>query len=692
MKIKIVFTAIILFSELILASGKFKLEDFSIRLEQITSAANHIWVNSGYTTVNPACLSVTGVNDFYSPPFGIKGFNLKVSFKADSINIEDGPDYGKGDVGLLYSKGVWYPDKIVRTGTYHHLKGNVLYSFTIKSELIPLYGMAGFMEKIEITNRTNHVIKMSMKSVITPGGLLNEPLAKWGFSIARWKAGEAEKISDNKWQTDKARISFYEENNEADVAPGGTVKYYAGIVETAVGETAPATMDFAKQAELTKNTWEKRLQTYTRNIPALQSNIPGLKEFYYRSVISGLVCIWENNKYSLNPHISTAGMDGGGTCAYLWDVGGYAPQMIMLMMDKNANKLAKQMVSIDLQKYYAFSLDGKGLGVKYSYSPVAFTSIVSAYFKYVGPDKELYNAAKRLILSDEERENKETHLIDYGGQENLLEMRGEGYEHYVVSPNAERIWCLNRLAEMGALAGEDKLLIEQMKNKAEIIKKSIREQLWDNNKKWFACLYPNGFKDYVYSIQNYDALPSGVCTGEMEKALVSHLRKGAFLCDYGVTSVSQEDTLHYEVIDTDWSGGGSYIGDGLQLSLDLYEQNEKEIAWEILNRHLWMGKSLIYYPQEIYANKPFSPTHKRANSVAGLTGAETILFGMIGLQANYDGSLYVNPNPVDKGSVSINGYNFGGNMVDIELSSSKLKIIANGKTIYDGIPEKTKIF
>lgn len=118
------------------AQSKYSLVDFAISLEQATSAPNHIWVNSGYTTVNPDVKSVTGVNGFFSPPLVANNFKMKADISVDSQVIEDKSSTGKGDVGLLYSGGVWYPHKVTRKGTYNHLKNGKHVSIGVYSELI----------------------------------------------------------------------------------------------------------------------------------------------------------------------------------------------------------------------------------------------------------------------------------------------------------------------------------------------------------------------------------------------------------------------------------------------------------------------------------------------------------------------------------------------------------------------------
>ncbi|MDD4192075.1 MAG: hypothetical protein PHI28_12135 [Mangrovibacterium sp.] len=668
------------------AGSKFKLEDFAISLEQVTSGASHIWVNSGYTTVNPEYLTVLGVNEFYSPPLAAKNFRMRITIEADAIKIADTGSYGKGDVGLLYAGGTWYPHKIERRGTYHHLKNGKLVSLGVMSELIPMFGQAGVIEKVSITNRANHPVRVKLIPELEPGAPSFIAPESWGFGTPRANASAAQQVLPNIWANESATIALFRENHETVILPGETNVSWFSAVMKKKGEPIPARFNAAEMAEISTRAWERRLAVYTKNIPLLESNIEGLENYYRRSVISGLVCIWENPSYLFNPFVSTCGMDGGGMCAYLWDIAGYVPQMVTLMLDSAVMNVAKMMGNIDLEQFYAYTLNGKGTGVKYSYSPWAYTSFVSTIFKFLGPENELFSSVQKLVLNNE-KQQKENQLIDYGVQNNLLEMRGAGWEHDVVSPNAERSWCLKQLAAMGKEVGFPDSECKSWNAKAEVIKQAILKELWDSKTGWFASVYPDGFKDVVYSIQAYDALRAGICTAEMEEKLTAHLRDGAFLGDYGITSISKEDRIHYEVLDTDWSGGGAYTGDGPQLALIMYEKNKPDLGWDILKRHFWMGKHLIYYPQEHFADKPVSPQHKRANVISGLGGAEAVLFGVIGFRPQYNGQLLIHPQPAKDGEIVVKGFGFRGSTFDVELSAEKMKVIRDGSVIYNGRPE-----
>jgi len=673
----------------IAATEKFKLEDFSIQLEQVTSSPSHIWVSSGYTTVNPKYPTVTGVNDFFSPPFSARKFNLKVDLQADSQFIPDDGSYGKGDVGMLYAGGVWYPHKIVRYGTYHHLKNEKLISLSLTSELIPLIGQSGFLEKITIKNRAETAIEIKVSPKLTPGNPDIIPLNQWEFSPPQSKTKNADPTDTNVWSNGVVKMGLYMENDTHILAPGEIMISTVTVIVNEENVELPDKVE-PKELEMTAiNAWEKRLDTYTENIPVLSSDIDGLNDYYKRSLISGLVCIWENPAFALNPFFTTSGIDGGGICTYLWDNAGYAPHTSSMMFGPHMIEIAKRMAGIDLEKYFAFSLDGSGIGVKYSYSPWSFTTLVSSIFKFISPEKELFEYNKKLIMNDEKRKSV-NNLIDYGFQHNLLEMRGTGWEHMIVSPNAERSWCLRQLAEMGKLVGAKNAEMADWKQQADEIITSIRKELWDEEKQWFAALYPNGYRDYVHSIQVYDALWAGACTPEMEKVLIAELKDNAYLGSHGVSSISKTDSVHFEVVDTDWSGGGAYTGDGPQVALIMYDKGYPEVAWNILKRHFWMGQNFIYYPQEHFIDRPMSPSNKRANNAAGLCGVETILFGILGFQPSYNGDLYINPQ-LTEGQININDFVFKNNHFDVVANPTRLTVKRNGEVIYDNIPKQVKI-
>lgn len=682
-----IFTAILLFVYLNTYSQKFKLTDFAIPLSALVQPEEHIWVNSGFTTVSPKQNTVTGVRGFISPPFAAPDFFFKLNFVVNDHSVPDAGSFGKSDCGLLYSGGIWQPDRITRNGTYHYITNAGLISMYVTTELIPLYGNPGFLLKCTIKNRDAKKITIKMMPEISAGKPDYYSLDNWKFSPPKGTK-EANQTDSTTWQNETVKISLYHDNDELIINPyEEKVCNFAFIIYPSDKE-AGKSIDFNIFEAATKKAWQLRLDKYLKNIPVISSNIDGLKEYYNHSLISGLATIWENPSFKLNPHLSTGGMDGGAMCSYLWDLGGYVPQIMSLILGKEVKERAMAFKGIDLTKYYAYAPDGTGVGVKYSYSVYSFINLVWNVFLTTGADKELFEEAKRLIFIDEEQRKPGEILIDYGVQHNLLEMRGAGWEHYVASPNAERALNLERLADMAAILKQNQREQMQWRLLADSIKMTIKKELWDADSSWFRTLYPDGHSEFCYSIQGFDAL-NALGDKTMIKDALRHIP--GFLGNNGITSIANTDKFHYEELDTDWSGGGAYTGDGPQLALFLYNFNYPDIAWDVLKRFLWMGKHMAYYPQELYYNRPQSPAHKRANIISGIAGAQTILFGMIGLKYETDGSIYVFPQPPHSSEITMNDLNIRGKSVDIELNYDNMKVHIDKKIIYNGKIKRLKI-
>lgn len=662
------------------AQPKWKLSDFAADLNALVTPPGHLWAGSGFTSVNPVLNSVLGVGDVMSPPVSAHGFKFEARFIANGDTIRDHFVWGSKVRNILYAGGQWQPDRIVRRGTYHRMHESGPVSFGITSQLIPLADKPGFLIRYEVKNRSAAPLDLSMFPLITKGKPAAYPLKEWGFMPPA-----------DPQNNDTVKVNVLQEGQRMKLAPQQSRTGYIAVVFTNDAGAVAAPDGLQAWEKQTAAIWETRLGWALKNIPVLKTQNAALENYYKRSIVSGLVCIWEKPEFKLRPALVTSGLDGGSMNTYLWDVAGYAPGLVSLMMGDKLLDIARTMTAIDLEKYYAFAQDGTGLGVRYAYSTAAFTSLVYAVACRDSVYPDLFEQVKNLVLSDEKRPMTDG-VIDYGSQHNLLEMRGMGWEHMVPSPNAERVWCLRRLADMGEKIGYDKTAVAQWRKKADVIAADIRRALWDETTGWFCCKYPDGHKETVYSIQVFDMLRTGVCTPAMKKRMLEQLEEGKFLFPYGVSSISKADSIHYEVTDTDWGGGGAYSGDLPQLALDLYHENLPEKAWDVLQRQFWMGTQLPYFPQEHYCDRPGSPSFKRANVVAGMMGAAAILYGMAGLEPRLDGSLWLHPRSTIKDAVEIKGFVHREHVVDVTFSASSCKVVVDGKIKYQGKPGAIKIF
>jgi hypothetical protein len=529
------------------------LEDFRLDLSSLVTPPGHLWVTSGRTTVQPLERTAAGVGAFYSPPVAAHGTRLNVTFVIDeSLVVTDTGSYGKGDVGLLYQGGEWLPDRIIRNGTYHHLTEGRLRSFGVTTELVPLSSAAGYTLLISVTNRSDSAFRLRVHPRLEPGTVELRPLSNWVFGLPR--AGEPSvETGIDTFRAHGVELRLFHDESEMTIAPGATAT--SSVIVTAGEGSAPlvSVVSAPERAGETRAAWRERIDRYTTRLPDCRSTIAGLDAYYARSVASGLVCIWDNPRFVTTPFLATSGMDGGAICTYLWDLGGYVPCAATLLLGADMIAIADSLARVPLETYFAVAPDGSPTGTSYSYSVFSFTSLVWALCRLVSPVEHLYVEAKRLFTLAEERSPAHGALLDYGEQRNMLEMRGTGWEHVVASPNAERAWCLDRLADLGEWFGAcGAAEARDMRGHAEEIRAAIRRELWDPERRWFRSIFPDGHVEYVHSIQAFDALRAGACDSAIENALLEKVRDGAFLGDYGVSSVSRTDPVHYEWNDPDW--------------------------------------------------------------------------------------------------------------------------------------------
>lgn len=670
------------------AIGGYAVDDFAFDLRRSVAPANHLWVGSGYATVAPRDRTVMGVRGLHSPPFTAPDLELEIEIEADGHRILDQGSLGKGDVGVLLSGSTWFPDRIERTGTYHHIHDEELLSLTVTTRLAPLTGHHGFVLAVVVTNRSGRAMSITMSASATPGAPGRVDLSEWDYGWPRYVGAPATELgSGGAWENEHARVTLLAPTGgHAALEAGGEIVRHFGVVLTPSGSaTAMKHRDLPGEILRTARGWEHRVSDATRRLPVLSSDVPGLEEYYRRSLVSGLICLWENAEFAVQPFPTVSGIEGAGVCCYPWDIGGYAARTVALMLGADVTMdLLRVMVESGIEQHSRFSPNGTGNDVPYAYSVWSFVNLAWAAGAVHRPHSNLLAASASLLDAESRRVSDWQGLIDYGPQHELLEMRGAGYEHVVASPNAERAWVMDRLAELATLLDEtDRYPVDSWRREAQLIRERIKTLLWDEDAGWFKAVYPNGHEEIIFSIQYFDALRFGACTPAMTEALVSHVRDGAFLGEYGVSSVSAEDVAHYELNDPDWSGSGAYTGDGPMLALTLWEQGRAESAWDVLRRHLWMGHLLPYFPQEHYADRPVIPEHKRANVIAGLSGVEAILFGMLGIDARPDGSLVIAPHPAP-GEVLIRGLEIRGHVIDVRLRPDSLVIWLDGDICHDG--------
>lgn len=412
---------------------------------------------------------------------------------------------------------------------------------------------------------------------------------------------------------------------------------------------------------------EHDIQTFLTRLPALSHPDPRVTRFYHHAALQLLWDRWKVGKtFILDPWYPSLGLDSGGLNSYAWDFN-YAAIPLTLLDPKGMRAMLVALLSAPITEHYSIEpVRGEGTGPFYSYNPYSFTSAVDNYIRATGDRTILRETMKgKTVLEwlidmaqfgEDDRDPDHNHLLDYGDDHNLLEIKttgsGPGYIHEVPSPNAERSFVYETVADLLEEEHDTKhaALIPKFRQSAAEVRRAINEILWVEDAGWYGTRQRDGQVVPVYSIQVFDLLRlPGVVPPERARRLAAHLNEGEFLGPWGMRSLSIKDRL-WDWRDHDWSGPMTYIGDGPQLVADLYQAGFVEEAWKVFERILWWPEHLAVYPQGIAnddytsrfpQSKPFGGriSAGRTNEISGCVGVESVVRGLFGVRPERDGAI-----------------------------------------------------
>lgn len=174
-------------------SRHYTTDDFAFDLRANLAPPAHLSVGSGFSTAAPQSGTVAGVRSLYAPPLFSADLRLGVELVVEGHRITDTGSTGKGDVGLLYAGGRWFPDRVVRDGTYHHMIEGKLLSLAASTGLVPLPNDRGFVETVRVTNRSGRPVEVLLDHRLDPGCPLIVVLRRVGLRPSRavgWSRGQ----------------------------------------------------------------------------------------------------------------------------------------------------------------------------------------------------------------------------------------------------------------------------------------------------------------------------------------------------------------------------------------------------------------------------------------------------------------------------------------------------------------------
>ncbi len=489
--------------------------------------------------------------------------------------------------------------------------------------------------------------------------------------------------------------------NEIAIPAKGEITFYfsahLGREETVRKEAAHTS--YEQMLEQSFAYLEKETDRIHNNVPRLTSDSPSLDKLYYRSLVTYILCRWENPDLKLNPYFSTGSINGSCMCSYLWDYCGGL--MLHPLYDPEGNK--KQLLSYlknDLTKSYALNpVTGGALGPWYQINQEKITMMVYHHVRATGDVDFLFQKAGDKTVLEWMRYyayvcddlSKEAELYDYGlGGDDHLELMNWGngpYNGVMPDLNARRYLNYMRAYELTVVAGQPDELLPK---RAAKLKEKLKT-LWNEEAQWYDFIDADGNRDIRYTVQMFKFLNSEVIGKKERDGLVSHLNEEEFLSKFGLHSMSKLDP-QYDQDDIDNGGGGICTHFTAHICAQLYQMGYDAVATDILKRIYWWGERLPYMGDSCTANFMSNRQGFLQGDISSTAFAQMIFFFIFGITPHFDGSVTISPvknRPAE--NMRIEGARLCGKTFSVEVEGDRFTVALNGKTITANIGETVTI-
>ncbi|MEI7829154.1 MAG: hypothetical protein WCI31_05270 [Prolixibacteraceae bacterium] len=686
-------------SKIPVKTGNYFRDVFLADGDSIITRPQHLGIVNGMGSVGIAYDYVGVINGFWAPPYVSSDFFIEPRLWGERVKTDH------------YT---WLPFQTKQIGRLNGIE--------IMSTTTLIYGMRAGVLSIKLINTTNEAKEIPLQFICNSPFTYRITLDReeiWGFGTPKSKTAVAD-------TEDKKGIMRVQ--GDYAIAIGGDLKglwweeatrRFHGTIELKPGQEMSTSLVFSMERREKALQWRNDLLSNIKmhikssddyylsevksifdKLPRLTSDNKNIEKLYNRSLSILMMNRYMVPELALNPYYPTGSVKGGCFKNYLWNYG--AVSGILPLFDPEADKkhILQFFRSGGLYNGHSFDpISGKGTGSWYPVNQNLIIQLTYNYIKNTGDTDFLKEeVVKGETVLDHMIRNAmhldyiagPVKLVDYGPRGDHLELSREfTYNHVIPDLNGLRYKNYERVSELCKLAGNPQPYLME---RAKELKKILKKELWDPKLRWFSYADDKGIKNVRYTIQMFYLLNSDVIDNEIENGLLSHLNDKEFLGDYGVHSMSKKD-IAYDQVDIDNGGGGSCTIFPPQIARLLYNSGKTEVADKIMGRILWWGQRLPYFGDSQVANEvDYRQDTPLQADIGTISLAESILFGMLGINAGFDGFITISPaNTKLAKELEVKGLKIRGKTIDISVKGDKYEVVSGGKSYKAEIGNPTVI-
>ena len=572
----------------------------------------------------------------------------------------------------------WQPNQYHRTATFHKEYNKKWVSFSAESWTNVSFEDDEVFIKLVLANRNSKDLEMT----IIPNQVADELVRHFKEGSTKVDSLDAFTIGS---EIAHARVSSSiqktsDKGFEISIAPGKTETYYFAVkfYEPQNGAPAISQSDIKQRMEGADKKTRDMLSWAYKKLPKLTSSNKQLQEYYYRCMLSVLMSRYENPSYISDVFWAV------GTWPYTisWDTS-YASDVIAMLDPKSLkDAILTDFEQVQLKRTYV-GWNGAHWDILYIQEPFALQIMIEAYIRHTG-DYSIFDEKaagvsvwewmQRWVDELQTNYTNDLGLIDVGyNTEKIIEIRTDGYNHAVPITNTLTIDLLYTLSDWAAKRNEKKLKETYFKD-AEKLKGLVNKYMWNEELGWFDNYYPDGTKGTIWTFHLFDLLGTDFLPDHQIYRLVSHLQEGEFLGKYGVYSMARRDSVHWDLIDSDWGGGGQYAGMPGRISRNLYQKGFAGKGWDVLKRNIRYVDHFPYLPQNPRIDTPEQDRSSMPLEISAGAGLEAIVFGTFGVKME-ENKLTIRPfNHEDIGEATLTNVHWNNRTFGIQLTRKTFSV------------------